>query len=69
MGALTDMLSARLQKLRDDRARIVSNHTRELAQVDNQIAALQAATAAITDQVEATYQALLQMGLINPVNR
>jgi hypothetical protein len=69
MGKLTDLLAAKLSDLQASRARAVSNHMRELAAVDAQIAQLQAASAVVTRQVEGAYDALLAMGLIQPVNR
>lgn len=69
MGKLTDLLDAKLVDLQASRTRAVSNHARELAAVDAQIAQLQAASAVVTRQVEGAYDALLAMGLIQPVNR
>ena len=69
MGKLSDLLTAKLTELQSSRARMVSNHTKELDQVDRQIAQLQAASAVISPTVETAYEALLAQGLIQPVNR
>ena len=69
MGKLSDLLTAKLTELQSSRARMVSNHTKELDQVDRQIAQLQAASAVVTREVDTAYEALLTQGLIQPVNR
>lgn len=69
MGALTDLLTTKVRALQAERARMVSNHDRELAQIDAQITQLQGAASVISGPVEAAYEALLAQGLIQPVNR
>ena len=69
MGALSDMLVAKTRALQAERARMVSNHQRELAAIDAQITQLQGAATVISGPVEAAYDALLAQGLIQPVNR
>jgi hypothetical protein len=69
MGVLSESLQSRAVALQAHRARIVANHALELAQVDDEIAALQTAGRSLSKDVEDTYEKLLAMGLIKPVNR
>lgn len=69
MGALSDLLTAKVTALQRIRARMVQNHALELQQVDAQIAQLQTSAAALSPAIERAYDALLAQGLIQPVNR
>lgn len=69
MAKLSDALNERLASLQQHRARTLGNHAKELAEIDGQIAALQAGKNAVTKDIEDTYDTLLAMGLILPVNR
>ena len=69
MGALSDLLTAKVTALQRNRARMVANHALELRQVDDQIAQLQTSAAALSPAIERAYDALLSQGLIQPVNR
>lgn len=69
MGILVDGLSARVQGLLEQRKRIVSNHAIELAEIDSQLRTLQGAAKTISPEVEQAYDALIAMGLINPVQK
>lgn len=69
MGVLSDSLTKRATALQTQRARMVENHARELAQIETEIAALQAAARSLSAELEATYEQLVAMGLIQPVTR
>lgn len=69
MGALSDLLTAKVTKLQELRARVIANHALELGRIDEEIAQLQGAAAVLSPPVERAYDALLAQGLIQPVNR
>jgi hypothetical protein len=69
MPTLTESLDAQIALLKAERDRIESQAAENLADVDRKLAALRGARKSITKDVEAAYDALLALGLIQQVTR
>ena len=69
MGVLLDRLQRELAELGAERDRIEAQAVRDLAQVDTKMAVLGDAAKVITTEVEASYAALLRLGLIAEVTK
>jgi predicted negative regulator of RcsB-dependent stress response len=67
VGALADSLAAQIQHLETEKARIERQAAANIAVVEAQLGALNAAAKVVTTEVEESYDVLLKMGLIQAV--
>ena len=69
MGALRDNLGREIASLQVDKDRITAQAAQDVAAVQAKLDALRAARQALTPAVEASYDVLINLGIVVPVKR